>query len=414
MDKKKNKYPAKSVFMAGIVTFAIGVVALIASTFTLFNGTTNLVFDSFAKIFGVIGGAFTANASVLGGAKSTLAAIAVAFVGFVVEMFFVIDFAVAKKKRATVAAVLATLGWLFICLMLECFLLAREANSLRIRYVGAIGIIGILLALSLFALTIFMIVSYMDKVNEEAAQIKAENEPVADPADTQEPTTTEVTPEPEPEEDDSDLMTGEELRMMIKEEIEIVLANREEKDESVTEKQVREIVEEMLKDYQPVAPVDEDVEQDDEEEGEETVEVVAENGAAEIVKKPRKKRTKFESKLKRLDKDLRHKYYDLRDYIKSYGINNRVSIPGDTFSLHRERYAFITIAGTKIKIWLALDPAKYADSPIPVEPAKTKKFEDLPSVFKVKSDLSFRRAKKLIDDVMAAKGIEKPAEPEAK
>ena len=42
------------------------------------------------------------------------------------------------------------------------------------------------------------------------------------------------------------------------------------------------------------------------------------------------------------------------------------------------------------------------------EEKEGKKFEDLPACLKVKSDLSFRRALKLIDDVMAAKQITKP------
>ena len=118
--------------------------------------------------------------------------------------------------------------------------------------------------------------------------------------------------------------------------------------------------------------------------------------------------------LKNSEYDLRHKYYDLRDYIKSYGVNNRISIPGDTFSAHRVRYAFITINGKHIKAFFKADPDKYADSPIPVKRAKAKKFEDLPLEFKVQSDLSFRRACKLVDDIMAEAGFEKPAEEEKK
>ena len=124
-----------------------------------------------------------------------------------------------------------------------------------------------------------------------------------------------------------------------------------------------------------------------------------------------RRRAKFETRLRNSEYDLRHKYYDLRDYIKWYGVNNRISIPGDTFSLHRERYAFITINGKHIKLYLALDPTKYQGSPIPVEAVDSKKYEDLPCVLKVRSDLSYRRAKQLIDDVMAAKGQPKPEGP---
>lgn len=119
---------------------------------------------------------------------------------------------------------------------------------------------------------------------------------------------------------------------------------------------------------------------------------------------PGRRRASFETKLKNSEYDLRHKYYDLRDHIKSYGINNRISIPGDTFSLHRERLAFLTISGKHIKAAFALDPEEYKDSTIPFERNDSKKFEDLPLSFKIKSDLSFRRALKLVDDMMAKKG----------
>ena len=121
-------------------------------------------------------------------------------------------------------------------------------------------------------------------------------------------------------------------------------------------------------------------------------------------------RAKFETRIKGADQDLRNKYYELRDYIRSYDVKDRMSIPGMTFSLHRDRYVFITISGKKLKVYYALNPNDYADSTIPVTANTSKKFEDLPTEFKVKSDLSLKRAKILVDDVMKAKGISKPEE----
>lgn len=125
-----------------------------------------------------------------------------------------------------------------------------------------------------------------------------------------------------------------------------------------------------------------------------------------------RRRPKFETRLRNSEYDIRHKYYDLRDYLKWYGLTNRLSIPGDTFTLRRERLAFITINGKHIKLYLALDPKKYEGGSIPVEAIDSKKFEDLPCALRVKSDLSYRRAKQLIDDLMAEKGIAKPEGPE--
>jgi hypothetical protein len=120
-----------------------------------------------------------------------------------------------------------------------------------------------------------------------------------------------------------------------------------------------------------------------------------------------KHKVPFEEKLANAEKDLVEKYEGLRDYIMSYGIKNRVSIPGDTFSAHRERYVFITITGKKLKVNYAIDPKAYENGTIPVETNNSKKFEDLPLTFKIRSDLSYRRALKLVDDVMAKKGVTK-------
>ena len=49
---------------------------------------------------------------------------------------------------------------------------------------------------------------------------------------------------------------------------------------------------------------------------------------------------------------------------------------------------------------------------IPVVANNSKKFADIPLTFKIKSGLSFRRALKLVDDVMAKKGRSKGDAPE--
>ena len=158
-------------------------------------------------------------------------------------------------------------------------------------------------------------------------------------------------------------------------------------------------------------PEDEE-EDEDEEEGEEAP---ADDGApVGPASKGKRRRANFETRLKNSEFDLRHKYYDLRDYIKWYGLRNRISIPGDTFSYKRQRYVFVTIVGKHIRVYLGLDPNAYADSTIPVEPAQAKKYEDLPCLLRVKSDLSYRRAKKLVDDLMQKIGLEKPDEDEPK
>ena len=155
-----------------------------------------------------------------------------------------------------------------------------------------------------------------------------------------------------------------------------------------------------------------DEEEEEEDEGEEQPE--DSNAPVGLNIKGKRRRASFETRLKNSEFDLRHKYYDLRDYIKWYGLRNRISIPGDTFSDKRQRYVFVTIVGKHIRVYLGLDPNDYADSTIPVEPATAKKYEDFPCLLRVKSDLSYRRAKKLVDDLMQKIGMDKPDEDEPK
>jgi len=164
---------------------------------------------------------------------------------------------------------------------------------------------------------------------------------------------------------------------------------------------------------EPEPEPEEEPEEEEEDEEEESAdeEAPAEGG---LVIKGKRKRRSFETRLRNSEFDLRHKYYDLRDYIKWYGLRNRVSIPGDTFSYKRVRYIFVTIVGKHLRVYSQLNPDDYAESTIPVERAEAKKYEDLPCLLRVKSDLSYRRAKKLVDDLMAKIGMVKPDEDEPK
>ena len=155
-------------------------------------------------------------------------------------------------------------------------------------------------------------------------------------------------------------------------------------------------------------PAEEEGEEEEEEEGE-----PAKDANGVLIPGGKRRRTaSFETKVKKSEEDLRHKYYDLRDYIKSYGIHNRISRSGDTFSLHRKRYVFITIVGKHMKVSFALDPKEYENSTIPVTTNTAKKYDGLPLCLKVKSNLSYRRALKLVDDLMAKEGYIKKGEAE--
>ena len=118
-------------------------------------------------------------------------------------------------------------------------------------------------------------------------------------------------------------------------------------------------------------------------------------------------RIPFTERMLNADDEMKKNYNELKNEILSYGVNSRVSNSGDTFRLHRKTYVKITIAGLSLKLYFALNPEDYKDSTLPIQNAGHKGiYAEIPLVFKVKSGLSMRRCKELIQDVMDKNGLE--------
>ncbi len=164
------------------------------------------------------------------------------------------------------------------------------------------------------------------------------------------------------------------------------------------------------------APVEEPVPEEEPEPVEEPAPVVEEPAPAPVEEpkpvvddQPKNPivRIPFEERLLASEKDLQETYSELKNEILSYGVKSRVSSAGDTFRLHRKTYIKMTVAGKSLKLYFALNPDDYRDSPIPVQDASEKGiYAEIPLVFKVKSPLSIRRCKQLIQDVMERDGLE--------
>lgn len=169
---------------------------------------------------------------------------------------------------------------------------------------------------------------------------------------------------------------------------------------------------------QPSEPVNEEIKEPDspvEEEAQEETKAVLEEAAPEVLvpvieeEKEKKPiiRIPFINRMVEADQEMQDNYNELKNEILSYGVNSRVSNSGDTFRLHRKTYIKLTIAGLSLKLYFALDPNDYKDSTLPVQDAGHKGiYEEIPLVFKVKSGLSMRRCKQLIQDVMEKDGLE--------
>ena len=180
----------------------------------------------------------------------------------------------------------------------------------------------------------------------------------------------------------------------------------EEKEEEPEEEPQPEPEEEAQPEEEPEEEAEEEAEdegeEDAEEEGEEAGEGEADdNGFSGLGK--RRKKIPFENKLRRAEFDTRERYKYIVSELRQYDLNDRKSIPGETFSYKREKLVFITFSGSTLKVHFKLDPKEFEDSPIPAKDASdTKKYEDTPMYLKVKSDLAARRvvalAKKVFEE----------------
>lgn len=139
---------------------------------------------------------------------------------------------------------------------------------------------------------------------------------------------------------------------------------------------------------------------------------VAEAPAEPVAEAPAPKakiiRIPFAERMLSMDEDMKDMYNDLKAEALAYGLKSRISNSGDTFRLHTKAYVKITVAGKGLKLYLALDPNDYRNTPIPVKDVGAKNmYREIPLCFKVKSALSLKRAKQLIADAAAKDHLEK-------
>jgi|GEM_PF-3489895 len=197
-----------------------------------------------------------------------------------------------------------------------------------------------------------------------------------------------------------------------------VAVKEEESEKAVTVKEPEPVVEEEKEPEEetasepiPVEPVPEEEQPKEEQEKEPEPEPIKEEEPADVTpvsvvtEAPaeeegdyfsslgkRRKRIPFENMIKRADKETRERYKAIVSALREYDFNDRKSIPGETFSYKRTKLVFITISGKTLKVHFALDPKQFENDPMPIKDASdVKKFEELPSYLKVRSDLAVRR-----------------------
>ena len=119
----------------------------------------------------------------------------------------------------------------------------------------------------------------------------------------------------------------------------------------------------------------------------------------------REKRLTFMERLALADEELIKKYYILRDYLLIHGVKSRVSNSCDTYRLKKVKYVVITIRGKSLVLHLKLDLLPVQMEILHVKEDKKERYQEVPILFKVKSDLSLKRAKALIDMCLADHGV---------
>ena len=118
-------------------------------------------------------------------------------------------------------------------------------------------------------------------------------------------------------------------------------------------------------------------------------------------------RRSFTEKMVKAPTEVQHKYDELKSYILAYnGIKSRVSATADSYRYKKELLIKMTIQGKTLKVFFALDPHSFDDSTLPIIDVSSKgSYAEVPTLLKVKSKLSVKRAKSLIDQVLQGKGL---------
>lgn len=280
-----------------------------------------------------------------------------------IGLFFCLGLSIKQKKYLLIVS--SVLNFLAVSFIVYLFALGATLISAGFARRAASGIILICVALNCVA-SYLLISCLLDLVNTKEIRTKETKTIIR-----------EIPTSPLKEEQ---LLKEEDVRKIVLDELE---AHKEELHQEEPIKQ------EEPKEEQPV----------------DNVEVEEEQGEENPFDFGNVRRLSFQEKLDQADKDLQKKYRDLASYIQKYKVSDRISLKGDTYSYKRNRLIFIAISGKHLRLLFALDPKDYASSTLPVKPNERKRYEELPLQFEVRSDLSVKRAKTLIDDVMKAKEV---------
>ena len=119
----------------------------------------------------------------------------------------------------------------------------------------------------------------------------------------------------------------------------------------------------------------------------------------------------FTAKLIQASDETKKYYEELKNYVLSYKkTSSRISWQYDSINSGRNKVLKFSIRGKTLCVYYPLNADDYVETKFKVEKAESKKFEELPCLYRIKNDRRCEYAKDLIDTVMANLGLEKGEE----
>ena len=115
----------------------------------------------------------------------------------------------------------------------------------------------------------------------------------------------------------------------------------------------------------------------------------------------------YTAKLIQGDSLFKYYYGEIKNRLLSYKVKNRISWHYETFKKGRKLLARLAVRGKTLCLYLALNPSEYIDSEYKInDVSAVAKNAEVPLLYKIKNDRRCRYSKDLIDEVMAANGLE--------
>lgn len=114
----------------------------------------------------------------------------------------------------------------------------------------------------------------------------------------------------------------------------------------------------------------------------------------------------FIKRIENADPALADAYKTIRHQALCYGLKSRISKKSDTFRLHNVTYLKIAQFAKSLKIHYALDPKAYENTALPIkDDCALTSYKEIPLLFKVRSNLSIKRAVSLVNDLAKKYGL---------